>query len=250
MALRLVNAYIIDDEEGAVKLLKDMLEQNFSVSVCGSSNNMKTALEEIVEEEPDIVFLDVELNNSTSLDSYRQLKKVITPKTKIVFYTAFNKYMIDAIRHRAFDIVIKPVQLTDLTVVMNRYYEDKLTVIGRRTHNLEKDYPVILVTKEDGHLALKLDDIAYVSFNHDSHMWEIKCIDGAVHVLRYRTNADTILSYSPMFVQISKCCIVNINKVERIVGNDCYVVGMSKDDEALKINRNFKKEFMNLFYDM
>ena len=32
--------------------------------------------------------------------------------------------------------------------------------------------------------------------------------------------------------------------------NDRYVVGMSKDDEALKINRKFKKEFMNLFYDM
>lgn len=154
------------------------------------------------------------------------------------------------------DIDVPELQNERLKALLGRY---AIANDGKRFYATYRVLDSLTSKQNDMNLRMRLsafvatselDDIAYVSFNHDSHMWEIKCIDGAVHVLRYRTNADTILSYSPMFVQISKCYIVNINKVERIVGKDCYVVGMSKDDEALKINRKFKKEFMNLFYDM
>jgi len=58
---KLVSAYIIDDSQDAIEVLAHMLENNFSVEVVGKATDAETAVNEVIDKEPDIIFVDVEL---------------------------------------------------------------------------------------------------------------------------------------------------------------------------------------------
>ena len=85
-----------------------MLENNFSVKVVGSASDVETAANDIIQSEPDIIFLDVELPTMSGLEFCTLIRNDIKPETKIVFYTGHDKYMLEAIRRQAFDYLLKP----------------------------------------------------------------------------------------------------------------------------------------------
>ena len=54
---KLVSAYIIDDSQDAIEVLAHMLENNFSVEVVGKATDAETAVNEVIDKEPDIIFV-------------------------------------------------------------------------------------------------------------------------------------------------------------------------------------------------
>ncbi|MHC6178845.1 DNA-binding domain-containing protein [Clostridium sp. JNZ X4-2] len=74
--------YIIDDDVNIVKILSNLLEENKSNEVIGSSNDGETALNEILILNPDIVLIDLLL---PKLDGNSLVRKVKSLKSKIRF---------------------------------------------------------------------------------------------------------------------------------------------------------------------
>lgn len=99
---------IVDDDPNAIKALADVLNRNFGITVAASATSAQSAIEITGKSKPDILFLDIQLNDESAIDSLAALKEA-SPDTKIVFYTAYQKYMISAIRTHAFDFLLKPV---------------------------------------------------------------------------------------------------------------------------------------------
>lgn len=249
--MKLVKAYIIDDDKASLNLLKKMLEDNYSVEVIGSSNSPEKGIEEIVENVPDLLFLDIEMPNLTGLEVATAIAAQIPQDIKIVFYTGYEKYMIDAIRHQAFDYLLKPLQAADLSIIMNRYYENRLSNIRQAPANIQTaELPILVVNDVNEHLALKTNDIAYFRYNLTKKVWEIISTSNAVYTLRHRTSADVILAHSKAFAQIHKRFIVNINHINKIQDNTCYFTGSLSDVTELKISKNYKRNLMDSFYDM
>ena len=100
---QLVKVFIVDDNTEAVKVLKNMLESSYSVTVVGTAGDAETAADAIINTEPDIIFLDIELPTMSGLEFCTLIRNDIKPETKIVFYTGHNQYMLEAIRRQAFD---------------------------------------------------------------------------------------------------------------------------------------------------
>lgn len=78
--------------------------------VVATSNSPKTAIELIIKLNPDVVFLDVEMPKMTGFDVLQELRGKVSEDMMVVFYTAFDKYMIDALRASAFDFLLKPYE--------------------------------------------------------------------------------------------------------------------------------------------
>ena len=245
-----VRTFIVDDNIEAIKVLQHMLEKNFSVRIVGTAQDAETAVNAIIQSEPDIIFLDVELPTMSGLDFCTLIRNDIKPDTKIVFYTGHDKYMLDAIRRKAFDYLLKPPTEQDLSLIMARYYENKLADIPK--HISSKDHlPIILVVNAlNEHLTLQLSDIAFFRFNQERKLWEIVCANNEVYTLRHRTTANVILNYSPDFVQIHKRYIVNINQIKMIQDSICILYEPMEQVKELKISKNFRQTFMNTFYSM
>ena len=164
---QITSAYIVDDSVEAIKVLQTMLESNFSVKVTGSAGDVETAANDIIQSEPDLIFLDVELPTMSGLEFCTLIRNDIKPETKIVFYTGHEKYMLEAIRRQAFDYLLKPPTQQDLSLIMARYYENKLAGMPKvAAHALH--LPIILVVNAlNEHITLQLSDIAFFRFNQD-----------------------------------------------------------------------------------
>ena len=92
---KLVSAYIIDDSRDAIEVLARMLEDNYSVEVVGKATDAETAVNEVIDKEPDLIFVDVELPSMSGLDFCTLIRTEVKPETKVVFYTGHEKYLLE-----------------------------------------------------------------------------------------------------------------------------------------------------------
>ncbi len=248
---KLVSAYIIDDNQEAIEVLARMLESNYSVEVIGKATDAETAVKEVIEKEPDLIFVDVELPSMSGLDFCTLIRNEVKPETKVVFYTGHDKYLLDAIRREAFDYLMKPATEQELGQIMTRYYENKLAGIPQTTAREGNHLPIILVVNAmNEHRTLQLKDIAFFRYNQDRKLWEIVCKDGTSCILRHRTTSDIILNYSPDFVQIHKRYIVNINQIKMIQDATCILTEPLEEIRELKISKNYRHDLMAAFYSL
>lgn len=248
---KLVSAFIIDDSQDAIDVLARMLEANYSVEVVGKATDAETAVNEVIGKEPDLIFVDVELPSMSGLDFCTLIRSEVKPETKVVFYTGHEKYLLDAIRHQAFDYLMKPATEQELGQIMTRYYENKLASIPQATARSNQRLPIILVVNaKSEHLTMQLEDIAFFRYNKDRKLWEVVCTDQNCYVLRHRTTADVILSYTEDFVQIHKSYIININHIKMIQDNTCILAEPLEEIRELKISKNYRHGLMAAFYSM
>ena len=127
----LIRAFIVDDDLGATALLRRQLA-DYSVEIVGTAQDAdKTARQLIIGLEPDLLFLDVELPSMTGLDFCSDIRPWVKPEMKVVFYTGYDKYMLEALRREAFDYILKPATQQELAKIMTRYYENKLSNLPR-----------------------------------------------------------------------------------------------------------------------
>ncbi|MBQ7419844.1 MAG: response regulator transcription factor [Prevotella sp.] len=248
---KLISAYIIDDNREAIKVLARMLEKNYSVEVVGEDTDAESAIKGVIEKEPDIIFLDVELPSMSGLEFCTLIRNEVKPETKVIFYTGHDKYMLEAIRREAFDYLLKPASEQELSQIMTRYYENKLAGIPQATLRENIHLPVILVVNSrNEHLTMRLEDIAFFRYNQDRKLWEVICNNHTTYILRHRTTADVILNYSPDFVQIHKRYIVNINQIKMIQDATCILAEPLEELRELKISKNYRRDLMAAFYSL
>ena len=248
---KLIRAFIVDDNREAIEVLRRMLEANYSVEVVGTAGDAETAAAAILNTDPDLIFLDVELPTMSGLDFCTLIRNDIRPETKVVFYTGHDKYMLEAIRRQAFDFLLKPPTEQELSQIMTRYYEDKLAGIPAFPATPSVRLPLILVVNAmNEHTTLRLDDTAFFSYNQEQKTWEVVCMDGTVYSLRHRTTADVILNYSPDLVQIHKRYIVNVNQIKMIQDGVCILAEPLDGNRSLRISKTYRSGLMAAFYAM
>jgi two-component system, LytTR family, response regulator len=109
---------IIDDEPKNIRVLQNLLKEYCTqVTVCGHADNAKTGRELILELQPELVFLDIEMPYGNGFDLLNSLTPV---NFEVIFVTAFDKYMLQAFKYSALDLLLKPVNIEDLkTAVAN-----------------------------------------------------------------------------------------------------------------------------------
>ena len=247
---KLTKVFIVDDNQDAIEVLQRLLEKNYSVDIVGTACDAKSAAETIIQTEPDIIFIDIELPTMSGLEFCSLIRQDIKPETKVVFYTGHEKYMLDAIRHQAFDYLMKPPTEQDLGQIMTRYYENKLAGIPTVGANTEQLPIILVVNAMNEHTTLRISDIAYFRYNQERKIWETICMDGSTFLLRHRTTADVIQNYSTDFVQIHKRYIVNINQIKKIQESACILMEPMESVTELRISKNYRTQLMSAFYSL
>jgi len=111
----MLSAIIIEDEKLAREVLASLLEQFFSdkVNILGEASNVKHGISLIQKYQPQLVFLDIELRGINGFDLFNHFEE---PRSfEVVFTTAHKEHAISAIRRGAFDYILKPIALNDLS---------------------------------------------------------------------------------------------------------------------------------------
>ena len=136
-----IKAIIVDDEDGARNVLKNLLARTSpEVEVISLCQNVPDAVEEIKKLQPDVVFLDVEMPDYAGYELVQFFDKI---NFKIIFVTAYDKYAIKAFELSAIDYLLKPINRLRLVEAI-----DKLKT-QLNSENITDDYQNLLESLEE-----------------------------------------------------------------------------------------------------
>jgi two-component system LytT family response regulator len=110
---------IVDDEPVARKVLREELELMKDVEIVGESDNGEHALAQIVEHQPDLVLLDMQMPGMGGFDVVGRLKQG-RHMPAIVIVTAYDQFAIRAFEAGAIDYLMKPVSSARLAEAVQR----------------------------------------------------------------------------------------------------------------------------------
>ena len=134
-----VRTIIIDDEKYACDRLKRLLFPFSQIQVIGSLTSFRQGLDFINKQRPELVFLDVELdNNKSAFDFIKQIDTTLY-HPYIILVTAFPHYSIKAIKTGVFDYIMKPVDIDELKDSLNRLFE----CLSSRANNVLKEFSML-----------------------------------------------------------------------------------------------------------
>lgn len=117
-----LSALLVDDEENASKLLKKLLDETLFFNDIRSAQSISAAKKELSRFEPDIIFLDIKMPGKDGFSFMEEMPPGYR-NHKIVFVTAHDQYAIKAIKRRAFDYLLKPVNRIELDECIIRFIE-------------------------------------------------------------------------------------------------------------------------------
>jgi two-component system, LytTR family, response regulator len=102
----MLRAYLVDDEELAIRRLRRMLEESGAVMVVGSSTDPAEAAKEIPKISPDVLFLDIQMPEMSGFDLLNRL----AGDPVVVFTTAYDQYALRAFEVNSVDYLLKPIE--------------------------------------------------------------------------------------------------------------------------------------------
>ena len=227
-----LNCIIVDDEPAAIRLLERYVADVPFLNLQSTFTKPLEALTYIESNTIDLVFLDVQMPQLTGV----QLSRIINPKTKIIFTTAYSEFALDSYEVAAVDYLLKPI-------AFERFYKavSKVQSVDSETVLTTKDTDDYIFVKTDGkHNFNKvfLEDILF--------------IEGLKNYVSVQLKGEQIITYSTLkhlserlsdknFIQIHKSYIVALNHIDKIENDAVWV-----HEKQLPIGNTYRKRFFEI----
>lgn len=112
---------IIEDEKPAARLLERKIEK-MGYQVLEKLTSVEEAVNWLKqEEEPDLIFLDIQLSDGLSFEIFDQ----VVVKSAIIFTTAYDAYALRAFKLNSIDYLLKPITEPDLKGAIDKFNEQR-----------------------------------------------------------------------------------------------------------------------------
>lgn len=218
-----LSAIVVDDEELARQRVCDLLAKHPNIEVKAECRNGREAVEKILELNPDLVFLDI---NMPDLDGFGVIQEIGRNRMPaVIFVTAYDEYAVKAFEAAAVDYLLKPFdrERFDQAVkkAVDSYFREQVNELERRMGKLmalaagrAKSFSDRLVVRQGGtvHL-LKVDEVDWVESARN--YVKIHC-GSQVHTMRETlSNFESKLD-PERFLRIHRSTLVNIDRIRRI----------------------------------
>jgi len=243
-----MKAILVDDEPDGIRTLKKMLETYCpGVEVAATCSNAVTAKQELENIRPDVVFLDIQMPGKSGLDLLTEMPE---KDFEVIFVTAHNEYMLQALQYSAADYLLKPVDEDRLIEAIQRV--EKKMQSGRKEwtetlmHNLSKtgnpsEMRLCLPTLK-GFIVVKLDDIIYCEAERSYTIFHLEG-KRTVMVSKSLIEYDNLLQ-DTQFIRIHKSFLINLHHVKEYQRGEGGLVIMT-DNAEIEVSRRKKEFFMN-----
>src|SRR6185295_13168942 len=120
LKIKMKTAIIIEDELNARLLLKRYSEKYCEIKVVGEAESVNDGAQLILEKKPDMIFLDISLPGQNGFELIRLLQPI---SFEVIFVTAFDQYAIQAIKMSAVDYLLKPIDISELRIAVQKAIE-------------------------------------------------------------------------------------------------------------------------------
>ena len=245
--MKTITAVIVDDEPLARERVRELLEAEEDIDIVGEASNGAEALTMIASDEPDLVFLDIQMPGLDGFAVLRELGQDRMPT--VVFVTAFDEYAMQAFDAHAIDYLLKPFDRERFVMSLTRARD---VMRGRAKSDLDTRLASLLDELKPGPSYL---DRVLVKTGGRSLLLRVEDIDWIeaagnylrLHVGRQRhllreTMAGLESQLDPSrFVRVHRSSMVNLERIasfEPALHGD-YRITLA-DGRSLTLTRTFK----------
>jgi two-component system LytT family response regulator len=259
-----IRAIVVDDEELARRGIELRLEVHRDIELIAHCENGREALEAIAREQPDLMFLDIQMPGMSGLDVLARMPQESAPI--VVFVTAFDRYALDAFEAHALDYLLKPINDRRFTESIERVRE-----LWRQRQALaqrEKLMQLLAATQGSGSIDAQVlrqhlqavadpryadvlpirDDVETVRVEVATIDWidaagDYMCIHAGGHTYVLRETMKTLESIldPQVFQRVHRSTIVNVQRVKRLRPhtNGEYFLTL-QDGQQIKLSRSYR----------
>ena len=207
---------IVDDEPLAVRLLVSYAEKTPDLKLLASFTNSISAINAIKAQQPDLLFLDIQMPNIDGMELAHSLPE----STRVVFTTAFKEYAFESYEVNALDFLLKPVR-----------YNKFLAAVEKARKQLQPSpapqlqQPNTVFIRVDGEWRnVAVEQIIYVNGMKDYVMFYL---DGEPKPLVTHLTMKAVEEMLPRdrFLRIHRSYIIAVDKIQKVDRNDCVYIG-------------------------
>ena len=245
----MIKIIIIDDQEDCIEKLSFLIKKYCPMTtLAGVANSGKDGIALIEKEQPNLVFLDVEMDDMTGFEMLERLDSI---DFKVIFTTSFDKYAIKAIRFSALDYLLKPIGKEDLITAIERAHSKpeklqneqvkELAEIGKsKAAKIER----IALTTSDGLIFKNISDIIHCESDRNYTTVHLLNKEKLI-VSKTLKEIDETLEGSGFF-RIHHSHLINLSHITHYIkGDGGYVI--MQNGKNISIARNRREEFFELF---
>ena len=222
----MMSVVIVDDEPAARRTVRECCERETDLSVVGEFGDPRAALEAILRERPQVLFLDIQMDSMTGMALARALDPEHLPL--IGFVTAYDHYALEAFEVSAVDYLLKPFDEARFRATMARV---------RRRHQAEGTFDrqgalaALLEQLERGaRLQAEVQPRVLAEAGSRMHMLDVSLVElveadrnyvrltvgrDLFHARSTLQQAEKSFQTQPM-LRISRSCLVNMRHVKEI----------------------------------
>ncbi|UTW61210.1 response regulator transcription factor [bacterium SCSIO 12741] len=225
---------LIDDEPRVRSLLRSLIEEHYPwITIVGEAQSVESGLQLIRSEVPDILLLDVEMQDGSGFDLINRLDR---GETQVIFVTAFDHYAIKAIRSRALDYLEKPVNPMELGDALLRARSELQKTKPFKDNEPSKNR--LSIPTGSGMRLIDFEDISYIQA--DGSYSEIYLVGESKPIVVSRKLKALQQTLTPLgFIRPNHSNLVNLQEVKEVHKTDGGFLTLRNGKEIL-LTKSYK----------
>ena len=238
----MIKAIIVDDESNCCEILATMLERYCQqVKVADICYSGEAALKSIIELNPDIVFLDIEMPH---MNGFELLEKLQFVSFKLIFTTSYDQYAIKAIRFSALDYLLKPIDREELQNAVKKAMQElerpmpqQFEVLMQKWKKTGNGNQKIALPTMEGLLLISIDSIISCESERNYTILYLKEKQKLVISRPLKEMEELLEDHS--FLRVHHSYMVNLKEINKYVRGEGGYLIMS-DGSVVDISRSKK----------
>jgi two-component system, LytTR family, response regulator len=216
---------IVDDEPGAVNLLKVLIQQATGWQLVSKCYNALEAIAFLKENEVDLIFMDINMPLINGIE----LAALLPKKNGIVFTTAYSEYAAESYIYNTLDYLLKPI-------VLHRFLASVQKVENYFKNETAVDEYFFIKSGIELRKIL-LSEILFF----ESRKEYVNVVTNTFEILTYRRLKDIEAQLPSSFVRVHQSYIVNLSQLVKIQNNHIHI-----SDKKIPIGDKFREGLMEL----
>jgi two-component system LytT family response regulator len=213
----LIKTIIVDDDLQSRELIHSFCKtySNNKIQVLDLCNSVDTAIISIKKNEPDLVFLDIDMPEKNGFELVKYFSKI---DFEIVFVTGHANQFTKAIEISALNYLMKPINPLNIKSIVERFENkmelaDKINRIEVLKSNLKSDNKSIVFPNNDGFKVALVSDIISCETENGNGKCKIETLKETIVATKSLKEMLQLLPET-IFLKVSGSAIINIKKVE------------------------------------
>ena len=243
----MLRAILIDDEPDCIRLLFLQLKENCpQVQVLGQYTNSEEGLQAIRSQNPDLVFLDIEMPGINGFTLLEQLGEITF---SLIFITAYNEFALKAFRFSALDYLLKPLDNHELQEAVKKA-EKRQQIDHRQLEMLRaqlqggKHPKKIAVPYQNGVVFVELNELVYCEA--DSNYTKLFLTSGKNYLLSKTLREVQEVLEERNFLRVHRQYLVNLDHIKTYhKGEAAYL--LMQGDIIIPVSKNQKERLVQKF---